>query len=95
MNISAVKPHTARRLKRADSKATAAAGERAKLDHVVDMMRKPGGTCLTAVMAATGWKTPTARGQISVGVSKLLKPGEVIWTRRGAAGVTHYAILGD
>jgi hypothetical protein len=71
----------------------AAGAERAKLEQIAAMLRKPGGASLPAIAEAAGWQPHTARGRISDGVSKLLNEGEEIWSRRSTGGLTHYAIM--
>lgn len=63
-----------------------------KFTTVAAMLRVPGGASMTAITRVTGWKPHSARARISVDVSKLLSPGEVL-ERRRQDGESHYSIV--
>ena len=45
---------------------------KSKIANVVDMLRKPGGTTIKAIMSATGWQSHSVRGAISGAIKKKL-----------------------
>jgi len=67
-------------------------GERGRLDKVSTLLRRPGGACITEIVAVTGWKPHSARARLSVDIPKLLGKGELIYRRR-EGGLSHYAIV--
>jgi hypothetical protein len=86
----AVKP--AKPAKKASKPKSAGAREGSKTEHVLEMLRQPGGATLEAIMKATDWQAHSVRGFLSGTIRK--KMGLEVTSTKGEDGERTYSIRG-
>jgi hypothetical protein len=89
----AVAPTKAKSGKRATAaEKPAQAREGSKTAQILDLLKRPGGATLKAIMAATGWQAHSVRGFISGTLGKKL--GLAVQSVKGENGERTYSLKG-